>query len=71
MTSGIEARGRFGKQDFRYVAEEDVYVCPAREKLAYHYTNEENGLVLRRYWTEVITQLCVLVTARLIQLLPG
>ena len=26
-------------------------VCPAGEKLAYHYTNEENGLVLRRYWT--------------------
>ena len=21
------------------------------ERLAYHYTNEENGLVLRRYWT--------------------
>ena len=51
MTSGIEARGRFGKQDFRYLAEEDVYVCPAGEKLSYHYTNEENGLVLRRYWT--------------------
>jgi hypothetical protein len=51
MTSGIEAKGLFGKQDFRYVAEEDVYVCPAGEKLAYHHTNEENGLVLRRYWT--------------------
>ena len=51
MTSGIEARGRFGKQDFRYVAEEDIYVCPAGQKLAYHYTNEENDLVLRRYWT--------------------
>ena len=44
-------KGRFGKQDFRYVADEDVYICPAGEKLAYHYTNEENGLVLRRYWT--------------------
>jgi transposase len=51
MTSGIEAKGRFGKQDFRYLAEEDLYLCPAGEKLAYHYTNEENGLVLRRYWT--------------------
>ena len=31
VTSGIEAKGRFGKQDFRYVAEEDVYVVlPAR-----------------------------------------
>ena len=51
MTSNAKAEGRFGKQDFRYMAEEDVYVCPAGEKLAYHYTNEENGLVLRRYWT--------------------
>src|SRR4029450_2174532 len=51
MTSGAKARGRFGKQDFRYVAEEDVYICPAGEKLAYRYTNQENGLVLRRYWT--------------------
>jgi transposase len=51
MTSGMEAKGRFGKQDFRYLAEEDVYVCPAGEKLGYHYTNEEKGLVLHRYWT--------------------
>jgi hypothetical protein len=51
MTSNSKAEGRFGKQDFRYVAEEDVYICPAGERLTYHYTNEENGLVLRRYWT--------------------
>ena len=29
MTSNSKAEGRFGKQDFRYVAEEDVYMCPA------------------------------------------
>jgi hypothetical protein len=29
----------------------DSYLCPAGERFAYHYTNEENGLVLRRYWT--------------------
>ena len=51
MTSNAKAEGRFGKQDFRYVPEEDAYICPAGEKLAYHYTTEENGLVLRRYWT--------------------
>ena len=33
------------------MADDDVYICPAGERLAYHYTNEENGLVLRRYWT--------------------
>jgi len=51
MTSNSKAQGRFGKQDFRYVATEDVYMCPAGERLTYHYTTEENGLVLRRYWT--------------------
>ena len=51
MTSNSKAEGRFGKQDFRYVAEADVYVCPAGERLTYHYTTEENGMALRRYWT--------------------
>ncbi len=51
MTSNSKADGRFGKPDFRYGAEEDTYICPAGERLAYHCTNEENGLVLRRYWT--------------------
>jgi transposase len=51
MTSGAKSEGRFGKQDFRYVAEADVYICPAGERLKYYYSNEENGLVLRRYWT--------------------
>jgi transposase len=51
MTSHSKAEGRFGKQDFRYIAAEDVYICPAGERLTYHYTNEENGLVLQRYWT--------------------
>jgi len=51
MTSGAKSEGRFGKQDFRYVAEADLYICPAGERLKYYYSNEENGLVLRRYWT--------------------
>ena len=51
IASSIEAKGRFGKQDFVYLSAEDVHRCPTGEKLAYHYTNEENGLVLRRYWT--------------------
>src|SRR6516162_9399881 len=51
MTSGMEARGRFGKQDFVYLGGEDVYRCPAGEKLSHHYTLEVNGQQLRRYWT--------------------
>jgi transposase len=50
-TSGIQANGRFGKQDFRYVAEDDVYICPAGERLVHHFTNVEKGLTLHRYWT--------------------
>ncbi len=42
---------RFGKQDFVYLAADDVYLCPAGERLVYHTTNEEKGLTLRRYWT--------------------
>src|SRR6202051_1635131 len=44
MTSGIEAKGRFGKQDFVYLSEENVYRCPAGERLKYYYTNVKNGL---------------------------
>ena len=51
MTSGAKAEGRFGKQDFVYMPEEDVYRCPAGEKLKYHFTIEEHGQRLRRYWT--------------------
>ena len=51
QTSGNRVKGWFVKQDFRYVPSEDVYVCPAGEKLTYRYTNQEDGRVLRRYWT--------------------
>jgi transposase len=51
MTSGAKADGRFGKQDFVYLAEEDVYRCPAGEQLIYRMTTVENGLKMRRYWT--------------------
>ena len=51
QTSGSKAKGRFVKADFRYVADKDVYICPAGERLKYYYTNEEKGLTLRRYWT--------------------
>jgi transposase len=51
MTSGAKSEGRFGKQDFVYLADENVYRCPAGEKLKYYYTNEEKGQKLHRYWT--------------------
>jgi hypothetical protein len=51
LTSNSKAKGRFGKQDFVYVAADDVYRCPAGERLVYRFTNQEKGLTLRRYWT--------------------
>jgi hypothetical protein len=53
LTSGAKTEGRFTKQDFRFLAEEDVYICPAGERLTYRYTREEAGLAIRRYWTNV------------------
>ena len=50
-TSGAKSEGRFGKQDFVYLPEEDVYRCPAGERLQYRFTSVEHGLRLRRYWT--------------------
>ena len=58
MTSNAKAEGRFGKQDFRYVADEDIYVCPAGEKLAYHYTTEENSLGVAPLLDQRLPELC-------------
>src|SRR5271155_957690 len=51
LTSGAKADGRFGKQDFVYFAGEDVYRCPAGEKLTWRYWNVEAGRKLHNYWT--------------------
>src|SRR5262247_4638133 len=51
LTSGAKSEGRFGKQDFVYLPEEDAYRCPAGERLPYRFTSEEDGKMLRRYWT--------------------
>jgi hypothetical protein len=54
---GAKSDGRFGKQDFVYLPEEDTYHCPAGERLPYRYTNEEDGKMLRRYWTTACQKL--------------
>jgi transposase len=51
LTSGAKAAGRFGKQDFVYIAAEDVYRCPAGERLTYRFTGEADGKMIRRYST--------------------
>jgi hypothetical protein len=51
QNSGAKAEGRFGKQDFVYVAADDVYRCPAGERLTYRFSGVEKGKTIRRYWT--------------------
>jgi transposase len=50
-TSNAGAAGRFDKADFVYVADEDTYICPAGERLTYHFTSELDGKMMRSYWT--------------------
>ena len=51
LPSGAKAEGRFGKQDFVYVAADDVYICPAGERLTYRFSGKQDGKIMRRYWT--------------------
>ena len=47
------------KRQFRYIADEDVYICPAGERMIYRYTTQEKGLTLHRYWASTC-QSCTL-----------
>ena len=51
LTSGSKAAGRFGKQDFVYIPEEDAYRCPADQRLTWRFTSVEKGMTLHSYWT--------------------
>jgi transposase len=52
LTSGAKADGRFGKQDFVYLPEQDAYRCPAGETMKWWFNRiDENGKLLRHYWT--------------------
>jgi transposase len=53
LTSGSKAEGRFGKQDFIYIAVDDEYRCPAGQRLIRHYTTVEDGMTLHCYWCSV------------------
>jgi hypothetical protein len=50
-TSGMEAKGQFGKHDFVYLADDDAYRCPAGEVLSYHSATVDDGRAIHRYWT--------------------
>ncbi len=60
LTSGAKADGRFGKQDFVYLPEQDVYRCPSGALLPRHMTTVERGMTLHRYWDRASCQTCAL-----------
>jgi len=51
MTSNAKAEGRFDKADFIYVVRDDEYQCPAGQRAIYRFSEEDKGLLLRRYWS--------------------
>jgi transposase len=51
LTSGAKADGRFGKQDFIYLPDEDVYRCPAAERLPRRFTTVDQGMNVHLYWS--------------------
>ena len=52
LTSGAKADGRFGKQDFVYLPEQDAYRCPAGQIMKWSFNRvDEHGMTLRYYST--------------------
>jgi transposase len=60
QTSGAKAEGRFGKQDFVHLPDQDAYRCPAGAALPYHFSNVEKGMELRRYWSTAACLACTI-----------
>jgi len=55
LTSGKNADGYFGKQDFIYIAKDNEYLCPAQQRLNWRFTNIEHGMTLHCYSSSACT----------------
>lgn len=56
LTSNSLAEGRFDKQDFIYLAEENAYRCPAGQRAIWRFQTVENGQTLHKYWSSACPQ---------------
>ena len=56
LTSNSMADGRFNKQDFIYIAQDDQYRCPAGEIAIKRFTTVEHGMEIDVYWTSACTR---------------
>ena len=50
-TSNNPAKGFFSREDFRFLPEDDEYVCPARKRLIWRMRTVEKGRKLDAYWS--------------------
>lgn len=50
-TSNARAAGRFDKEDFEYLPEQDAYKCPAGKNLDFRFVSVHDGLNVRIYFT--------------------
>lgn len=51
QTSNVSAREQFDKADFAYDASADAYICPASQQLIYRFPSQQDGKVIRTYWS--------------------
>ena len=51
QTSNNQAKGQFDKRDFRYIAADDEYQCPAGQRAIWRFTTIEHGMTLHKYWS--------------------
>ncbi len=52
----IRRQGLFDKKDFRYVAADDEYECPAGQRAIRRFTTVEDGMALHKYWSSACPQ---------------
>ena len=51
QTSSNRAMGLFDKKDFRYIAEDDEYQCPAGQRAIRRFTRLEHHQTVHKYWS--------------------
>jgi hypothetical protein len=55
-TSASHKRGLFSKSDFRFDPQDDIYWCPAGEKLTYRFRTTEKGREIKYYATSACSR---------------
>ena len=54
-TSGKQGKGLFVRRDFKYIEEDDEYVCPAGERLIVRFRTVEREMTFDKYWSSACT----------------